>query len=76
MKTVSVTEIQNNFDKYLNYVIEGNEIIITKNNKEITRLIPKEKPISFITNSLIGVLKNDYDEKSSKELRIKAHENL
>ena len=71
MKKVTVTKIQNNFNKYLKYVIDGKEIIITKNDKEIARLIPTKKPVRFITDSLVGILKNNYDDKLLKETRIR-----
>ncbi|MBR4610598.1 MAG: type II toxin-antitoxin system prevent-host-death family antitoxin, partial [Erysipelotrichaceae bacterium] len=33
--TATATEMKNNFGKYLEMVIRGNEVIITKNGKEI-----------------------------------------
>ena len=64
MMTVTATEIQNNFGKYLQAVQTGEEIIILKNGIEVARLISKERSISFLSDSLVGVLKNDYDEKA------------
>ncbi|MBO4331421.1 MAG: type II toxin-antitoxin system Phd/YefM family antitoxin [Oscillospiraceae bacterium] len=32
--TATATEIQNNFGRYLNMVIGGKEVIVTKNGKE------------------------------------------
>ena len=61
MTTVTATEIQNNFGKYLQYVQTGEDVIIVKNGKEVARLISHEKTISFLTDSLIGVIKGDYD---------------
>lgn len=63
MEIVSATEMKNNFGKYLNMIAMGKEIIITKNGKEIARLLPKDKVPSFLTDSLTGVLK-DMDEDS------------
>ena len=76
MMTVTATEIQNNFGKYLQAVQTGGEIIILKNGIEVARLISKERSISFLSDSLVGVLKNDYDEKEMKEERILKHENI
>ena len=45
--TVTSTEIQNNFGRYLNIVLEGKEVIVTKNGKEVGRFIPKAASISF-----------------------------
>ena len=38
----TATEIQNNFGKYLGMVMQGNEVIVTKNGKEVGRLIPRD----------------------------------
>lgn len=61
INTVTATELQNNFGKYLNMVMLGNEIIITKNGKEVGRLISKDATVSYLTDSLTGILKGDYD---------------
>ena len=76
MMTVTATELQNNFGKYLQAVQQGGEIIILKNGVEVARLISKERSVSFLSDSLVGVLKNDYDEKEMKEERILKHENI
>lgn len=65
--TITSTELQNNFKKYLNFVIEGNQIIITKNGKEVGRFIPKDSTIGYLTDSLTGIIKNDYDLDSVKQ---------
>lgn len=62
----TATEMKNNFGKYLEMVIRGNEVIITKNGKEIGRFIPKSKSISYLTDSLTGIIKGDYDLKEEK----------
>ena len=36
----TATEMKNNFGRYLAMVQEGSEIIVTKNGKEVGRLIP------------------------------------
>lgn len=69
MLTVTATDFQNNFGKYLQSVQTGNEIIILKNGIEVARLISKEQSVSFLTDSLVGVLKNDYDDKAERALR-------
>ena len=33
--TATATELQNNFGRYLNLVIGGEEVVITKNGKEV-----------------------------------------
>lgn len=39
--TATATEMQNNFGRYLNLVLNGQEIIVTKNGREVGRFIPK-----------------------------------
>ena len=55
------TEMKNQFGKYLQMVINGNEVIITKNGQEVGRFIPKAKTVSYLTDSLTGILKGNYD---------------
>ncbi len=74
MTTVTATDLQNNFGKYLQLVQTGEEIIILRNGKEVARLVSHDKSVSFLADSLIGVLKNDYDEKALKAERIKRYE--
>ena len=76
MTTVTATEIQNNFGKYLQYVQSGNDVIILRNGKEVARLISRERAVSFLTDALVGVLKENYDDKAIREERAKKHENL
>ena len=74
--TATATEVQNNFGRFLQYVSEGNEVIIIRNGKEVARLISQDKAVSFLTDSLRGVLKSDYDEKKFRAERIEAHEGM
>ncbi|MCD7769118.1 MAG: type II toxin-antitoxin system Phd/YefM family antitoxin [Oscillospiraceae bacterium] len=60
MLTATATEIQNNFGKYLQLAQEGGEVVVLKNGKEVARLVSYEKSVSYLTDSLVGVLKNDY----------------
>lgn len=74
MITVSATEVQNNFGKYLHLVQTGDEVVVLKNGKEVARLISHEKSVSFLTDSLVGVLSNDYDDKKVKTERMEKYE--
>ena len=74
MTTATATEVQNNFGKYLQMVQAGGEIIVMKNGKEVARLVSHEKSVSFLTESLLGVLKGDYDEKEAKTERMLKYE--
>ena len=68
----TVTEMQNNFEKYLALVMSGSEVIVTKNGKEIGRLIPKGEMISYLTDSLTGVLRENYDLDETHKERLHA----
>ena len=61
MITATATEMQNNFERYLNLVMSGQEIIVTKNGREVGRFIPKNTAVSSLTDSLTGILKEDDD---------------
>lgn len=71
--TASSTELQNNFGKYLGIVMEGQQVIITKNGRKVARVIPEDAAVSYLTDSLTGILKGEYDldEEKDKELRTK-----
>ncbi len=74
MTTATATEIQNNFGKYLNMVQTGGEVVVIKNGKEVARLVSYDKSVSFLTDSLIGALNNDYDDKKVRMERMKKYE--
>jgi len=69
--TATSTEMQNNFGKYLNLVMSGQEIIVTKNGREVGRFIPKDAAVSYLTDSLTGILKGNYDLDEEKAERMK-----
>lgn len=74
MITVTATELKYNFDNYLQMVQAGEEIIILRNGKEMARLISRDKSVSFLTDSLLGVLKNAYDDKDVRAERAAKYE--
>lgn len=76
MTTATATEIQNNFGKYLKLVQEGQEIIILKNGTEVARLISKGQTLSFLSDSLVGIIPHDIDEKESKAERMSRYESI
>ncbi len=69
--TATATEMQNNFGKYLNLVMEGKEVIVTKNGKEVGRFIPKDAAVSYLTDSLTGILSSNYSLDQVKEERLR-----
>ncbi len=74
MTTATATEVQNNFGKFLRMVQEGQEIVIMKNGSEVARMISKDKTVSFLSDSLVGVLSSDIDEKSVRAERMAKYE--
>ncbi len=54
--TATAADLQNDFGHYLKLVIDGNEIIVTKNGKDVGRFIPAEESL---TDSLTGILKKN-----------------
>ena len=75
MTTATATEVQNNFGRFLKMVQEGQEIVILKNGTEVSRLISKAQTVSFLSDSLVGVLSSDVDEKEERAERISRYEN-
>ena len=70
--TATATEMQNNFGRYLALVQGGNEVIVTRNGKEVGRFIPRDMAVSYLTDSLAGILKADVDMDQAKEERLRA----
>ena len=69
--TATATEMQNNFGRYLSIVMGGNEVIVTKNGKEVGRFIPKGATVSYLTDALTGILEGNYDLDQAREERLK-----
>ncbi len=65
--TATTTEMQNNFGRYLALVQGGNVVIVTKNGKEVGRFIPRAASVSYLTDSLTGILKGDTDMDQARE---------
>ncbi len=69
--TATATEMQNNFGRYLSLVMDGIEVIVTKNGKEVGRFLPRASAVSYLTDSLTGILKEDTDLDKIKEERLR-----
>ncbi len=69
--TATATEMQNNFGKYLNMVMNGGEVIVTRNGVEVGRFIPKETAVSYLTDSLKGILPGNSDPDQAREERLR-----
>ena len=69
--TATATEMQNNFGRYLSIVIGGDEVIVTRNGKEVGRLVPKGAAISYLTDSLTGILKGDSGKENARDAALR-----
>ena len=69
--TATSTEMQNNFGRYLAIVQNGGEVLVTKNGKEVGRFIPRAAAVSYLTDSLTGILKGDMDIDRAREERLR-----
>lgn len=70
IEIATAMEMQNNFGRYLNLVMSGQEVIVTKNGREVGRFIPKNAAVSYLTDSLTGILKDDRDLDEIKAERL------
>ncbi len=68
--TATATEMQNNFGRYLALVQDGSEVVVTKNGKEVGRFIPRKTAVSYLTDSLTGILKGDMDMDQARKERL------
>ncbi len=64
--TATSTEMQNNFGRYLQMVMNGAEVIVTRNGKEVGRLIPRKAAVSYLTDSLTGILSGNEDPAQAR----------
>ena len=64
MFTVTTAEAARDLDRYLRAVQQGETVAILQDGREIARLVPVDR--APLTDALTGVLKHDYDDKSSR----------
>ena len=64
MLTAIALDVQENFDKHLQLVQAGEEVIVLKDGVEVVRMISRDKSVSFLADALTEVLQGDYDDKS------------
>lgn len=74
MKMVTATDVQNNFGKYLQYAMEQGEVVILRNGKRVARIISEEATVGYLTDSLRGVLKQQYSDDDVKAVRTAKYE--
>ncbi len=69
--TITSTEIRNHFGKYLQFVMDGGEVVITRNGQEAGRLISRLAAAASLTDSLTGILSGDIDPDQARDERLK-----
>lgn len=74
MKIASATEVQNNFGRYLQYAIEQGEVIILRNGKRVARIVSEDATVGFLTDSLRGVLKQQYTDEDVEAARCEKYD--
>ena len=67
----TATEMQNNFGRYLSIVQSGKEVIVTRNGKEVGRFVPRKAAVSYLTDSLTGILKGNDDIDTARDERLR-----
>lgn len=73
MLTITATELKLNTGKYL-VLIEKEDIAITRNGKQIAKLVSTKIDKSAIAESLFGILPKDVNAEDAKEGRLKKYE--
>lgn len=72
MKAVATaTDMQNNFGYYLGLVMDGSEVIVTRNGKEVARLISKGAYASYLTDALTGIIASEESLTDARERALK-----
>ena len=74
MKMVTATDVQNNFGKYLQYAMEQGEVVILRNGKRVARIISEEATVGYLTDSLRGVLRQNYSDADVKAARTEKYD--
>lgn len=74
---INSTEFKNNVGKFLQ-ISQEEEVIILKNGKPISKLVPIKKEDAPLTKSLAGVLKNmnNVDLDKMREERINSNDSV
>ena len=65
VRTATAEELQTNFTQYLGFVMNGGEVIVTNNGKEVGRFVPPSR--TPLTDSLYGILKTKADPDEARE---------
>ncbi|MGI5876185.1 MAG: type II toxin-antitoxin system Phd/YefM family antitoxin [Dethiobacteria bacterium] len=72
---ITATELKNNLGKYLD-LANKEDIIITKNGKQIAKLTSVTKNKQAIAESLMGILPSDITLEEAREGRLQRHESI
>lgn len=67
MKRVSYNQIKDNFDEIFSDVLEGEQVTITKDNKDVAILTKIENQKTSVAEELLGMFKTDREIDPDKE---------
>ncbi len=68
LNTIATREkIQEHISEYLDMMENGQEIIMTKDGKEIGRFLPRGKVVSLAAERLAGILSDKWDADKVRE---------
>lgn len=68
IEAVNIDDVRANFDKYLQMVTEGREVMMFQGNRLVARLVPRGWNAPDIIKSLTGILKSGTDTPMTDSL--------
>lgn len=74
MTIATAAEVQNDLGRFLDLVRDGNEVVIIRNGIEVAKLV-SPPAVKSISDSLVGVLPMDVDDKAIRSERLRRYEN-
>ena len=64
---VRETDLRNNVGPYLDMAVNGREVIVTREGREVVRLLPRGAVVSFLTDALTGALRGVERPETARE---------
>ena len=68
---VPETDLRNNVGPYLDMAATGREVIVTREGREVVRLLPRGAVVSFLTDALAGALRGVDRPETAREERLR-----
>lgn len=61
LPVATATQVKNKFGEYLRIAESGEPVVITRNGREVARILGKNQAQAFLIDSLVGIAKGDVD---------------